>query len=110
MAEVSLAERRRRLLHARIEGLTGHEAYFQPPTSPTTKLQYPCTVYSLSNIYTDSADDKNYRATRRYSLTYITKDPGDEWIARFLNEFQMISFSRHFTSDNLNHYIFDLYY
>lgn len=110
MAEVSLAERRRRLLHAKIKGITGHEAYFQPPTSPTVKLKYPCTVYNLANIYTDQADDMNYKATRRYSLTYITKDPGDEWIDRFLTEFEMISFSRHFTSDGLNHYIFDLYF
>lgn len=108
--DISVAERRRRNLHKDLLAFTGHPAFFQPPTSPNANLTYPCTIYKLSTIYTDSADDMNYRATRRYQLTYITKDPADPLIDKFLEHYQMISMSNHFTSDGLNHYIYDLYY
>lgn len=110
MPEVSNAEARRLILHNKILDFTGHPAYFQPPTSPTVKLQYPCTVYQLSDIYANSADDMNYKAVRRYQVTYITKSPADPLIDKFITEFSQISFSRHFTSDGLNHYIYDLYF
>jgi hypothetical protein len=104
------AKSRRLNLHQELLDFTGRPAYFQPPTSPTIKLQYPCTIYNLSDVYTNSADDQNYRAIRRYQVTYITKDPDDALIDEFLLHFKSISFSRHFTSDGLNHYIYDLYY
>lgn len=110
MPEVSNAEARRLILHNKLLDFTGHPAYFQPPTSPTVKLQYPCTVYQLSDIYANSADDMNYKAVRRYQVTYITKSPADPLIDKFITEFNQISFSRHFTSDGLNHYIYDLYF
>ena len=110
MSEVSKAEARRLILHKKILDFTGHPAYFQPPTSPTVKLQYPCTVYQLSDIYANSADDMNYKAVRRYQVTYITKSPADPLIDEFITEFSQINFSRHFTSDGLNHYIYDLYF
>lgn len=110
MSEVSNAEARRLILHKKILDFTGHPAYFQPPTSPTVKLQYPCTVYQLSDIYANSADDMNYKAVRRYQVTYITKTPADPLIDKFITEFSQINFSRHFTSDGLNNYIYDLYF
>lgn len=111
MPEVtSQAESRRLLLHQDLLGFTGHPAFFQAPTSPSPVLRYPCTVYSLSDIYSVNADDMNYKNQRRYQLTYITKSPADPLIDEFLTHFKMIRFSRHFTSDNLNHYIYDLYY
>lgn len=110
--ELSQAERRRRLLHQKILDFTGRPAYFVAPSSPTAsfKMEYPCTVYTLSDIQSDHADDRNYKSTRRYQLTYITKDAADHLIDDWLEHFQMINFSRHFTSDNLNHYIYDLYF
>lgn len=107
---ISEAERRRRLLQEDLEDFTGHAVFFQPPSSPGAGLTYPCTVYQLSDIYTVKADDMNYKGMRRYQLTYVTKDPADPLIDDFITHFSMISFSRHFTSDNLNHYIYDLYY
>jgi hypothetical protein len=107
---VSQAESRRLLLHQELLDFTGHPAFFQAPSSPSPVLKYPCTVYSLSDIYSLRADDQNYKNQRRYQLTYITKDPTDPLIDEFVDHFKMINFSRHFTSDNLNHYIYDLYY
>jgi hypothetical protein len=110
LPEVSNAEARRLILHNDLLDFTGRPAYFQAPTSPTVKLQYPCTVYQLSDIYANSADDMNYKAVRRYQVTYITKNPADPLIDEFITHFRQINFSRHFTSDGLNHYIYDLYF
>lgn len=107
----SQAESRRLLLQKDLEDFTGHAVYFQAPSSPSNvKLSFPCTVYSLSDLYTLRADDMNYKTQRRYQLTYITKTPADPLIDEFITHFRQIRFSRHFTSDNLNHYIYDLYY
>lgn len=110
--DISVVERRRRELHQKILDFTGRPAYFVAPSSPTTsiKLEYPCTVYSLSNIQTTYADNKTYIAPRRYQITYITKNAADPLIDLWLHHFEMIRFNRHFTSDNLNHYIYDLSY
>lgn len=102
------AEVRRLLLHNDILEFTGHAAFYQPP--PSVKLTYPCTIYNLNSIYVNSADDMSYKKMRRYQLTYITKDPTDPLVDKFLEHFKMISFSRPFVSDNLYHYVYDLYY
>ena len=107
----SKAESRRLLLQKELEDLTGHDVYFQPPSSPSNVIRsYPCTIYTLSDIYSLRADDRNYKNQRRYQVTYITKTPADPLIDEFVEHFRQIRFSRHFTSDNLNHYIYDLYY
>lgn len=103
-------ESRRLLLQKDLEDFTKHPVFFQPPTSPNAHLTYPCTIYSLSDIYSLRADNRNYKNQRRYQLTYITKSPADPLIDEFIEHFTMIRFSRYFTSDNLNHYIYDLYY
>ena len=110
--ELSPVERRRRILHQMILDFTGRPAYFVSPTNPTqqVKLEYPCTVYSLSDIQTDYADNMNYKNARRYQITYITKSAIDDHIDEWLLAFPGIQFSRHFTSDNLNHYIYDYYF
>lgn len=107
---VSKAESRRLLLHQDLLDFTGHPAFFQKPGEPTPRLTYPCTVYSLARIDKINANDNNYVCWRRYQLTYITKSPADPLIDEFMTHFQQIDFSRHFTSDNLNHYIYDLTY
>lgn len=82
--------------------------YFQPPASIC--LKYPCIVYQLSDILTTFANNKLYKSHRRWQITYITPDPDDSMVEKMLRHFPMCTFSRHFTSDRLNHYIFDLYY
>lgn len=109
---ISEVERRRRHLHQKILDFTGRPAYFVAPSSPTKsiKLDYPCTVYTLSDIQSTYADNKNYVNQRRYQITYITKSAIDDKIDEWLTHFDGIRFSRHFTSDNLNHYIYDYYF
>lgn len=82
-------------------------AYFQPPES--VKMTYPCIVYSLDNINTKHADDKPYVKTKRYSVMIIDKDPDSEIPDRMLT-LPMCSFNRFYTVDNLNHWVFSLYF
>lgn len=81
--------------------------YFQPPE--TIKIKYPCIVYSLDDVDIDYSDNLPYMVTKRYQLTVITKDP-DSTIKDDVILLPKCSFVRAFTSDNLNHYVFQIYY
>ena len=96
-------------LHSELLALLGsNNVYFQPPES--VKLKYPCIIYNLDNFLPRFADDKTYLGKRSYQILYITKNPDDEMIEKLIDSFQLIRFSRSFTSDNLNHYSYTLYY
>jgi hypothetical protein len=81
--------------------------YFQPPES--IKMQYPCIVYKRSSINTRFADDELYMRKKRYTVTVIDKNPDSE-IPDKVASIPMCTFDRHFTSDNLNHDVFLIYY
>ena len=87
--------------------LSSDNVYFQPPE--TVKMKYPAIVYSLDNIQNVHADDGVYLSHRRYSVTLIDKNP-DSSIVERLSAFPMCQFNRHYTSDNLNHFVFTLYF
>ena len=81
--------------------------YFQPPTG--TSLSYPCIVYTLDNLDSVYADNAHYDINSRYTLTYITRDPDDENRIELV-KLPMCRFDRHYKSDNLNHYVYTIYY
>lgn len=81
--------------------------YFQPPE--TIKLKYPCIIYNRSAIDTKHADDKLYNHRRRYTVTVIDPDPDSEILEKILN-LPLCRFDRHYTADNLNHDVFNVYY
>lgn len=81
--------------------------YFQPPES--IKMKYPCIIYNLDNYDTEYADNKPYIVTKRYMVTVVDKDPDSE-IKDNVALLPYCEFSRSFTKDNLNHYIFEIYY
>lgn len=87
--------------------LGSRHVYFQPPEN--IKLTYPCIVYGLSGTDTRFADNKLYTRFKRYTITVIDENPDSE-IPDKIAELPMCRFDRHFTSDNLNHYSFDLYF
>lgn len=95
-------------LQTELEALPVEKVYFQPPES--VKLQYDCIVYNLSTIESWKANNQSYYNEREYQLTLITKNPDNPLIDLLLNSFEKISFLRHFTSANLNHYVYRLYY
>lgn len=83
------------------------EVYFQPPTG--TKLTYPCIVYSLDNLDINYADDRLYTHYNQYSITYITQDPDDSNVWRFL-DIPYCSFNRRDVTDNLYHNYYRVFY
>lgn len=99
---------RRVELQRMLEGVLGtRNVYFQPPTG--TQLKYPCIVYNLDDANDVHANDRIYRRLYRYSLTYITKDPEDS-MRDTIDDLQYCSFNRFFISDNLNHFVYSIYY
>lgn len=88
--------------------LGNRNVYYQPPES--FKLNYPCIIYERRSPYTTHSNDKIYYFYRSYDLTLIDKDPDSNLVEKLLLHFPMCSHSRHFTSDNLNHDVFTLYY
>lgn len=81
--------------------------YFQPPE--TVKLQYPCIIYERSNSDVRYADNSMYNKLRSYTVTVIDKDPDSELPDR-IEELSMCRLDRFYTADNLNHWIFTLFY
>lgn len=81
--------------------------YFQPPAN--TSMSYPCILYPFDYILTDHADNTPYKSTTRYQVTVIDEDPDSE-IRDKVAALPMCAFSRYFATDNLNHYVFDIYF
>jgi hypothetical protein len=96
-------------LQALLESLLGsRNVYFQPPES--IDISYPCIIYKRDVIgNTKFANDKPYNHQVRYSVTIIDEDP-DSLILDKIAELPMCIFNRHYTSDNLNHDVYNLYY
>lgn len=87
--------------------LKSKNVYFQPPES--VKMKYPAIVYALDNIESKHANNSVYGLKRRYLVTFITDDP-DSPIINELASLDLCRFIRHYKSDNLNHYVFELYH
>lgn len=95
-------------LQALLENILGsRNVYFQPPEN--VMMSYPAIVYNLANIDNKHADNKVYMQNHAYELTLIHYDPDND-IKEKLASLPMCRFLRPFTSDNLNHYMFTLYY
>lgn len=99
---------RRLELHQILSGISGvKKAYFQPPESE--KLEYPCIIYQLTNVDMRSADDYPYKNRDGYQVTIIDRNP-DSQIRRYLERLQLCRFNRFFINDNLNHWVYQIYY
>ena len=95
-------------LQEKLEELIGtRNVYFQPPES--VKLKYPCIIYRLSYMGRRMANNDMYTSTKRYEVTLIDKDPDSE-IKEELIKLDYCSFNRYYTADNLNHWVFELYF
>ena len=90
------------------EVLGTRNVYFQPPES--VKMQYDAIRYSLGGKDLKRADDRIYLNTNQYDGVVITRDPDTSIPDKLLAHFEMCSFGRPYTADNLNHYPFTLYY
>lgn len=81
--------------------------YFQPPES--IKMKYPAIVYSISRVDNRFAENKQYLQFIAYQVIVIDKDP-DSDIFKKLTRLPLCSFDRSYTADNLNHFVFTIYF
>lgn len=84
------------------------DVYVQPPESKT--LSYPCGVLVLEGVNRRKADNKNYKYDGQYTLTVMAKDPEFLDPEELENELDYCRFDRPFPMDNLNHWVFTIYY
>lgn len=96
-------------LQIELESVLGsRNVYFQPPE--TIKIKYPAIIYELQGIDIKRADNSNYLKDRYYKVTLIHSDPDNDLVDKLLDHFLYIEFDRPYKSDNLYHYVFNLYY
>ena len=81
--------------------------YFQPP--PSVKMKYPCVRYSLSDIRNTHADNVNYKQRKSYEIILIDANPDNGYVDVLAN-LPLCRFVRHYAANNLNHYVFNIYY
>lgn len=95
-------------LQTKLETLLGNQnVYYQPPAS--VRMNYPAIVYYRSNIENRHADDDVYMQAYFYEVIVIDEDPDSE-VVENISKLPGCRFDRHYTSDNLNHDVFTLYY
>lgn len=96
-------------LHEELCELLGsRNVYFQPPES--VKMKYDAIRYALGGKNIARANNKVYRKVNQYEGVVITRNPETTIPDEMLSHFEMCSFGRPYTADNLNHYPFTLYY
>lgn len=95
-------------LHQILKDLLGSaHVYFQPP--PNVEMTYPAIVYKLDYAQTNFADDNPYRYEKRYLVTVIDRNP-DSDIPDKIAALPLCIFDRFFTTSNLNHFVFKLFF
>lgn len=98
---------RQKELQKLLEEMGFKGVYFQPPE--TVRLLYPCVIYNLEDIMKNYADNKLYNGRDRYSLTLIDWDPNSLFVHKLV-ALPYCRFNRFYTSDNLNHWTYELYF
>ena len=91
-----------------LELLGSPNVYFQPPE--TLKINYPCIIYKKRGGNTRFAGNHPYKHDASYDLTVIDRNPDSDIPKRVAMHFPMCIHSRSYTSNNLNHDSFILYY
>lgn len=94
-------------LQSVLEGLAEH-VYFQPPVN--IQMEFPCIMYELSGDETLRAGNRLYRRTKKYQVTVVDRNPDSTLPDVLIDELPMCAFDRFFTADNLNHYVFTLFF
>lgn len=89
-----------------LEEITEH-VYFQPPSN--VLMTYPCVRYAWENDDTKHADNRPYRHTKRYQVTVIDRNP-DSDLPDQVRDLPLCSMQRTFAADNLNHWVFTLFF
>lgn len=87
--------------------LGSKSAYFQSPEN--VKMTYPAIVYSLDDIWHDHADNRPYISKKAYQIILIDRNPESKFVDE-IAALSLCSFDRFYVADNLNHWVFTLYF
>jgi hypothetical protein len=99
---------RRLLLQTKLEEILGNRnVYFQKPSN--LKMEYPCIRYEWDSQSSKYANDVLYAKRKRYKITVIDPDP-DSTIHEALELLPLCSGPTRYTSNNLNHTVYTLYF
>ena len=89
--------------------LNNKNVYFQPPAS--VRMVSPCIKYSRDpGANKHNANNKLYIKTDQYEVIVIDRDPDSNIPDKILEHFPMCRMDRTYTADNLNHFVFTIYY
>lgn len=81
--------------------------YFQPPGKEDMK--YPAIKYSLEDLPNNYADDLVYKQDVYYQVIVLDKNPDND-IYKHVSRLPGSRFVRHYTADNINHYVFRIHF
>lgn len=90
-----------------VDILGSRDVYFQPPSN--IKMKFPCILYARKAINTKYADNHPYNSTVCYVVTLVDTNADSVFLCK-LNDLKTSKFINHYTSDNLNHDVFEIYY
>lgn len=95
-------------LQSELERLLGtDEVWFQKPEN--AKMTYPAIIYDYARDYVKYADNMKYVRKKAYSVTVIDYDPDSE-ISEKISNLEYCTLDRTYRVDNLNHFVYLLYY
>ncbi len=86
-----------------VTGKSGDQVMFNPPS--LDKIKKPCWIYRLADMSQTNADNKIYKTSTCYEITFITKDPSSKWIS-IMAAWAHCRFVRSFQADGFHHYVF----
>lgn len=72
-------------------------------------MAYPCILYELDDAQTEFAGNVPYRLSWRYKVTVIDRNP-DSVIPKKVALLPTCTFDRFFVANNLNNFVFTLYF
>lgn len=99
---------RRLELHEILCGILGsRNVYYQPPES--VRMNYPAIVYELDDIKSLYANSGVYLFKHIYQIALIDKDSDSVFVDK-LAALLTCKFVRHYKTENLNHWVFNLHY
>lgn len=82
-----------------------NHVYHQTPEG--FKMEYPCIRYDLEGDRTLDADNRIYDRRKRYTIIVMDWDP-ESTVAEQVGELLQKRMSRHYVSDNLHHFVYNL--
>ena len=81
-------------------------SYFDPPME--LKMKFPAIRYKRKTIDKVYANNTAYMYRSPYELILIDKNPDSVYVSKLL-ALPYCSFDRHYTANNLHHFVFTIY-